>query len=168
MRPLSSLLLFYESVCWALTGFIAAVIVSLWSSAAPVVMGPHYHGPRFTRMPDERSAEHGVAAVPWLLDRWLQKSQLEAVFFNNISAWRISKHLLQVGSTGERPHLLMSNLEGLKTSEWPSSPPKVSSGTGLTSVIRSINISKTPPRPCTLKDHTSCTLKSTPPLLQLY
>lgn len=78
-RLISSLLLFYESVCWALIGFIAGLIVSHWSSAAPVVMGPHYHRPRFTRMQDERSAEHGVAAFPWLHDRWFQKAQLEAV-----------------------------------------------------------------------------------------
>lgn len=123
-RLVSSLLLFYESVCWALIGFIAGLIVSHWSSAAPVVMGPHYHRPRFTRMQDERSAEHGVACLPVIAWWMIPEGTAGGCFVNDISALRNPAHLLrfQMGSAGERPHLLVSNLEGLKTSEWPSSP----------------------------------------------
>lgn len=111
----------FSCQCWVLIGFIVGLIVSLWSSAAPVVMGPHYHRPRFTRMPDKRSAEHGIAAFLWLHDGWFQKSQLEAVFLKTFRRWGFP-HISCIFRWAALVRIHVFWYPSRKTSEWPSTP----------------------------------------------
>lgn len=102
-----------------------------------------------------RTRGRSLAVFAWWM---IPEGTAGGSFLHDISAIRIPTYLLrlQMGSAGEHPHLLVSKPED----EWmtfitPPTPPSTCSETGLTSVIRSINTSKTPPRPCTLKDHSS-------------